>query len=144
MKILVDTNVFLEVLLLQERAVEARQALELSNVHEFHISVYSLHTIATRLVRLGRIRVFREFLDDLILGERVNVLTIQSADFHTILDFALEHGLDFDDAYQYTLVEAHELTLLSFDGDFDRTPKGRLSPNQLISISVAVDTDPRG
>jgi hypothetical protein len=36
--------------------------------------------------------------------------------------------LDFDDAYQYTAAEKHNLILLSFDTDFDRTSRGRKTP----------------
>ncbi|MBW2083669.1 MAG: hypothetical protein DRH15_04210 [Deltaproteobacteria bacterium] len=36
-------------------------------------------------------------------------------------------ALDFDDAYHYTAAETYELTLVSFDSDFDRTERGRLN-----------------
>ena len=38
------------------------------------------------------------------------------------------YRLDFDDAYQYVAAEFHGLTLVSLDVDFDRTPRGRLTP----------------
>ena len=43
---------------------------------------------------------------------------------HTIRQF----NLDFDDAYQYVAAEKHDLTIISFDADFDRTPRGRKLP----------------
>ena len=39
------------------------------------------------------------------------------------------HGLDFDDAYQYTAAEPHDLTVISYETDFDRTPRGRKTPS---------------
>jgi len=38
------------------------------------------------------------------------------------------HRLDFDDAYQYTAAAEYNLALVSFDSDFERTPRGRLTP----------------
>ena len=34
-------------------------------------------------------------------------------------------GLDFDDAYQYVTLVRYNLTIISFDNDFDRTERGR-------------------
>ena len=41
-------------------------------------------------------------------------------------------GLDFDDAYQYVAAETHNLTLVSFDADFDRTERGRKTPADVL------------
>jgi hypothetical protein len=40
--------------------------------------------------------------------------------------------LDFDDAYQYVAAEKHDLTLISFDADFDRTERGRKTPADIL------------
>jgi len=45
-----------------------------------------------------------------------------------LLSARKQFGLDFDDAYQYTAAEKYNLTLLSFDTDFDRTARGRKTP----------------
>ena len=45
MRILVDTNVFLEVLLDQAKAEEARKLLEATGSHEMFMSDYALHSI---------------------------------------------------------------------------------------------------
>jgi len=45
---------------------------------------------------------------------------------------AQRFGLDFDDAYQYAVAERYGLTIISFDGDFDRTARGRKTPEDLI------------
>jgi predicted nucleic acid-binding protein len=42
----------------------------------------------------------------------------------------------FDDAYQYVTAEENSLILVSFDRDFDKTTRGRQTPqviNQLTS-----------
>ena len=40
--------------------------------------------------------------------------------------------LDFDDAYQYAVAERYDLTIVSFDHDFDQTKKGRVLPKDLF------------
>jgi hypothetical protein len=39
-----------------------------------------------------------------------------------------QYNLDFDDAYQYAAAEIYDLMIVSFDGDFDRTQRGRTTP----------------
>ena len=36
------------------------------------------------------------------------------------------------DAYRYATAERYDLTVVSFDGDFDRTERGRRTPAELI------------
>ena len=67
MKLLIDTNIFLEVILEQEKAKEARVFLSQVEVHEFFISDYSLHSIGLLLFRRGQHEVFRRFLKDMVL-----------------------------------------------------------------------------
>ncbi len=43
-----------------------------------------------------------------------------------------EEVMDFDDAYQYAAVEKHQLVIVSFDGDFDRTERGRKTPAEIL------------
>jgi len=42
-----------------------------------------------------------------------------------------EFKLDFDDAYQYIAAEKYDLTIVSFDSDFDRTTRGRKTPSEI-------------
>ena len=48
MRLLIDTNIFLEVLLEQDRAAEALQFLTKTGEHEFFMSDFSLHSISAR------------------------------------------------------------------------------------------------
>ena len=45
MRLLIDTNVFLEIILQQDKAEQAKTLLERTENHEFFISDYSLHSI---------------------------------------------------------------------------------------------------
>jgi hypothetical protein len=74
---------------------------------------------------------FRSFLDDLIV-RRVNTLHLAPSDLYGVLDVMAGHGLDFDDAFQYVAAERFDLQLVSFDADFDHTPRGRMTPAQAM------------
>lgn len=128
-----DTNIFLEVLLGQERATEARTLLSRVGVHEFFCSDYSLHSIGLLLFRRGQHETFRRFLSDMILGAGVVVIALPAREMEGVIQAARQFGLDFDDAYQYTLDGRYGLTIVSFDSDFDRTERGRKTPGELLS-----------
>ena len=51
MKLLIDTNIFLEVLLEQERAEEARKLLNKTKEHDFFASDFGVHAIGLLLFR---------------------------------------------------------------------------------------------
>lgn len=51
MKLLLDTNIFLEVILEQERSEEARILMSKIDQYEFFLSDYSLHSIGLLLFR---------------------------------------------------------------------------------------------
>ncbi len=86
MRLLLDTNVFLEILLEQDQAAEASASL----------------------------------------------LSLGVADMDSIVAAAQRFNLDFDDAYQYVAAEKNDLTLVSLDGDFDRTERGRQTLAQIV------------
>ena len=130
MRLLVDTNVFLEVLLAQERAKAAQQFLSKTDEHEFFISDFSLHSIGLVLFRHRQQDVFHRFLVDMFLRAGIGLVALSAEEMQAVVQIAQRFGLDFDDAYQYALAERYALTIVSFDTDFDRTEKGRWTPAQ--------------
>ena len=60
----VDTNVWLEVLLEQENAEEAKLFLSSVAARELAITEFSLYSIGIILCKLGRAALFQEFLAD--------------------------------------------------------------------------------
>jgi len=87
---------------------------------------------------------WRRFLEELILPGHVTVLALSSDKLRSVGDIAQRFGLDFDDAYQYVTAEENDLTLVSFDRDFDKTTRGRQTPqeiNQLTSTSNQTSQD---
>lgn len=132
MKALLDTNVFLEIILAQEKAADAKNVLMTSAINEFHVSDYSLHSIGLLLIRRKQHHVFRAFLDDVIVNGALGVLGIYPEEMELVIDASQKYNLDFDDAYQYAVAKKHELELISFDADFQRTDRGFKTPTQLL------------
>src|SRR6266446_900978 len=128
MNLLVDTNIFLEVLLEQARTEEAKDFLSEVSNHDFFISDFSLHSIGLILLRRNKADAFRKFLADMILGAGTKVAFLKADEMVGVINHAATFNLDFDDAYQYATTEKYDLTLVSFDRDFDKTARGRSEP----------------
>jgi len=136
MRLLIDTNIFLEVLLEQKEAAAASELLTNSDKHELLISDFALHSVCLLVLRHKSVALLESFLEDSILAGNLAQIFIPAAELNDVLDNVQLLKLDFDDAYQYTMAEKNGLTLVSFDKDFDRTPRGRQTPqaiNQLTS-----------
>jgi uncharacterized protein len=128
LRLLIDTNVFLELLLSQARAEEARALLERPEAHDFFLSDYTPHSIGLLLLRRKQGEVFRQFIADMFVDSRLAMVSLAAGQLDAVIDAADSFNLDFDDAYQYTVAMAYRLTIVSFDADFDRTPQGRKTP----------------
>lgn len=127
MRLLLDTNIFLEVLLSQERSEDVKKLLNADD-HEFYITDFSLHSIGALLFRKKQIDVFSHFAVNIVDGAGIEVLTIPITEMGVVSANAKRFGLDFDDAYQYSVSEKHGLTVVSFD----RTKSKRKMPSELI------------
>ena len=132
MKLLLDTNVFLEILLEQDQAAEARSLLSRGYDHEFFISDFSVHSIGLLLFRRKQHQAFQLFLKDVLHAAGASLLSLGVADMDSTVAAAQRFNLDFDDAYQYVAAAKNDLTLVSLDGDFDRTERGRQTLAQIV------------
>ena len=133
MKILLDTNILLEVILEQEKSDEAQALLAMIEEHEFHISDFSLHSIGVLLFRNQIQDVFEQFVEDFINGAGTQIVVLSVEDLKDVIDVANEFKLDFDDAYQYVASIKFGLSLVSYDHDFDRTEYGRKLPAEIMN-----------
>ncbi len=131
MQYLVDTNVWLERLLSQERSSEVAAFLNAVPASRLALTDFALHSIGVVLLRLSEAEAFLHFARDLREGQ-VALLSLSVADMDRIVECAVRLRLDFDDAYQYVAAERYGLTLVSFDAEFDRTERGRKTPEQIL------------
>ncbi|MBN1425915.1 type II toxin-antitoxin system VapC family toxin [Candidatus Fermentibacteria bacterium] len=132
MTYLVDTNVWLERLLDQERSREVALFLDATRPASLSMTDFCLHSIGVVLTRLSRGEAFGKFLSDTIVDSGVNLIRLDAEDLRTLLQVHGRYGLDFDDAYQYAAAEKYNLTIVSLDSDFDRTDRGRKTPGDVL------------
>ena len=120
MNCLVDTNVFLEILLGQPNKEKCKQFLT-ENAGHCALSDFSLHSIGVIAFRGRRAQAYRVFLQDTLPG--VALLHLDKLGYAAVLDAHEGLGLDFDDAYQIALAQNHGLTLVTQDHDFERVKR---------------------
>ena len=128
---LLDTNILLELLLDQERADEAECLMRSLPGHALYISEFTLYSLGMILIRRQLAHIFLRVVEDLE-GGQIECLRLDVTDMPAVVRAIHQFGLDFDDAYQYVVAEKYDLTLVSFDADFDRTPRGRRTPGEMI------------
>jgi predicted nucleic acid-binding protein len=128
----VDTNVWLERLLDRERSAEVGDFLDRLPSERLFITDFALHSIGLVLSRLNRLETLMQFVNDTFVHGAVILIHLRPEDTLRLLHAMEQFGLDFDDAYQYVATEKHRLTLVGFDGDFDRTEGGRKTPADIL------------
>ncbi len=128
MKFLVDTNVWLELLLDQEKAGEAKQFLQEVDSEHLAITTFSLFSIGIILYRYHKFDVWKEFVAETMIEAEITELTLENEAISLMADNYQKFHLDFDDGYQYQAIKSFQCELVSFDTDFDRTDIKRLTP----------------
>jgi predicted nucleic acid-binding protein len=130
---LVDTNIWLERLLNQDKADEVRRFLNLVSARDLSITDFTFHSICLILTRLTQSNALLDFVQDVFVDGGVNLVSVKPSDMHLLVETMTKYQLDFDDAYQYAAAEQNGLTIISFDTDFDRTRKGKKTPANVLS-----------
>jgi hypothetical protein len=129
---LVDTNIFLEVMLKQEKAPAVKDFFNRADMSSLAISDFSLFSIGIIFAREKKPEPFLKLVNDDIRNSGITLVSLRLEDFSTIFEYAEKYRLDFDDAYQYAIAERNGLSIVSYDRDFDRTEKGRVVPEDLF------------
>jgi len=114
---LIDTNIFLEILLSQKQKDICKEFL-VSNIEHIYISDFSLHSIGVILFRSNKETVFDKFVRDII--QKIKILTLSEELYSDLGKIKEEFGLDFDDAYQFKTAEEYGLSIVTQDKDFEK------------------------
>ncbi|MFM2225383.1 MAG: hypothetical protein RJA07_1585 [Bacteroidota bacterium] len=119
MKYLIDTNIFLEILLNQNNAEKCSSFLS-ENVGEWAVSDFAIHSIGLKLfnTKIDLKSTFIQFINDINLHSKI-LSSISSENFDFILK-GINQNLDYDDAYQLLIAELHDLTIVTLDNDFKK------------------------
>jgi len=129
---LLDTNIWLERMLEQARSEEVERLLDQVSSDQLLITDFSLHSVGVILSRLNRRDAFLRFIQDLFIDGAVGLVSLEPVDMERLVAVMDHVGLDFDDAYQYVAAEKYDVEIVSFDGDFDGTERGRVTPAEIV------------
>jgi len=129
---LVDTNVWLERLLDQARSEEVGQFIDYIPSEKLFIADFAFHSIGVIMSKLNRIDGLLRFVQDTFMDGAVSLIHLEPEDTLGLARMIEQFNLDFDDAYQYAVAEKYDLTIVSFDSDFDRTERGRKTPGEVV------------
>lgn len=130
---LLDTNIWLERLLGQSHSADVGLLLDKVPAEELLMTDFTLHSLGVILNRLGHRTVLSQFVQDVLIDGAVALVRLPPLAMHHVVRIMDRYNLDFDDAYQYVVAERENGVIVSFDKDFDRTGRGRLTPAQILA-----------
>ncbi len=132
---LVDTNIFLEVLLLQQRKDECKSFLNLLKKGKQIgvITDFTIHSIIVIMSNFNRLNELRVFLLSLTAYKGLKIYHTNITDEVMATEIALKEKLDMDDAIQYAVALSLNVeAIISFDKHFNSLKIPRKEPlNQL-------------
>ena len=70
----------------------------------------------------------------MVFSEILHMVSLSYEDMGNVIEVSARFNLDFDDSYQYVVAEKYNLTIISFDSDFDRTELGRKTPREVLEL----------
>ena len=114
---LLDTNIFLEILLGQEKSGVCKEFLN-NNHDKIFISDFSLHSIGVILFRYKKKEIFSEFIQDVV--SEIKVLNLPSSEYQIFSKDFTSYQFDFDDFYQYSVAKYYDLEIVTMDSDFEQ------------------------
>ena len=130
---LLDTNIWLERLLDQEKSEIVGNFLDKTTSDCLYITDFAFHSICIIMDRLDSLKALDKFVEDLFINGNVTIINLPPTAIKNIFKKIDDDSFDFNDAYQYVTAEQYELQIISFDSDFDNTQKGRKTPGAILS-----------
>ena len=130
----VDTNIFLEILLGQEKSNESELFLKWAHQENLELvcSTFSIHAIEAIISNRKQLRILKNFLEDLVESKNISIHSTSIEEEKQIIMIAEQTHLDFDDALQYFVAKkAGCKIIVSFDAHFDKTDMERKTPNEI-------------
>jgi uncharacterized protein len=129
---LVDTNIWLESLLNQDKSDIVFKFLDTIPLDQIFISDFALHSIGVIMSRLNKLDILDKFVNDLFFNGLIEQLSLDPNDFTDIISNIKKYKLDFDDAYQLTISLKYDMTVVTFDKDFNIQGINKKSPGEIL------------
>lgn len=114
---LADTNIFLEILLKQDKWQDCKKFLN-DNVGNISITDFSLHSIGVILFKCDKQDIFQKFVEDVM--PNTELLSLPMELYREVVNAREGLNLDFDDAYQYSIAKHYSLRVVTMDIDFEK------------------------
>lgn len=130
---LLDTNIWLEVLLEQEKENQVHEFLSQTESSYLNITDFTIFSIGIILSKLEEFEILDKFYRDVVYHSAVNIIRLTSPEILKLIDIQEKYGLDFDDSYQYVSAKENDLQFISFDDDFDDTDLDRIIPTDVFN-----------
>lgn len=136
---LLDTNIFLELLLNREKAGECEKLL--LKLQDGSIkavcSRFAIHSICVYAVNNGLRKECGEFLRKIFSMDNLILVDTSNEDCLKIIRSADEKKLDFDDALQYHLAKETDCeAIITFDSDFMGKGIRSIEPKEALAIET--------
>jgi predicted nucleic acid-binding protein len=132
--LLIDTNIFLEVMLAQAKrkaCVEFLNAVKTGR-HKAAVTDFSIYSILIILDGRGKLRELDRFLRSLSAYKGLTLYATSLEDKVNAVELAVNGEFDVDDAVQYASARSlRAKAIVSLDRDFDDREIPRMSPGDL-------------
>jgi uncharacterized protein len=132
-KYLVDTNIWLERLLDQDKSDIVSKFLNTIPLDQIFISDFALHSIGVIMSRLNKLDVLDKFVNDLFFNGLIEQISLEPNNFIDIISNIEKFKLDFDDAYQLTLCQKYDMIIVTFDKDFSTKGIIKMNPEDVLN-----------
>lgn len=131
---LVDTNIFLEILLARSRKEECKKFL--SQLRDGKkaglVTDFAIHSIIVVMDSMNKLTELRTFLSSLTAYRGLHVHNTNLIDEIKATEIAVRNKLDMDDAIQYaTALITNAEAIISFDEHFSNLKIPRKEPHQV-------------
>jgi len=141
MKYLIDTNIWLERLLDQEKSETVSLFLDQIPLENVFVSDFSVHSIGVILSRSKKFDVFSNFLNDLFLNAQIEQLSLSPGELMHVISNMQEFNLDFDDSYQFSVSQKYDLVIVTFDKDFSAKGIQKITPQEFLQQYGSIEWD---
>ena len=113
---LLDTNIFLEILLSQDKKDICKKFI-VSHGKECCLSDFTLYSIGIALFRKKLFQDYQIFFSE--ISSLMSILSLPLSEHEKLAMEGKKLKLDFDDLYQYHVAKYHRLTIVTMDKDFE-------------------------
>jgi hypothetical protein len=129
---LVDTNIWLERLLDQDKSEVVSKFLNLISPEQIFVSDFSIHSIGVILSRLKKLDILEKFVKDLFINGQIEQVALGPEDLLGVVGNIEHFNLDFDDSYQLTVSQKYDFIIITFDKDFNAKGILKNTPEEII------------